>query len=1333
MSLISRYLQGTSFRHQLSIVVAIGVTMLALLSSLVLSWQMDRRLQDNFRQQGERIATNLAKQSRLALVYHSSDNAAEAIHTTMAFPDVIGVEIRTPKNEAIASTVHGISNVALVSPSPQVLAARQALLTFDDDEAWHFVAPVFRRAEVVDSPFEMEQKQDELLGYVRVVQSKATLKRMSRDIFIVNLGVSLGFAFLLLFIIRAMARRLSRPLEQLALAMGRAERGETVGLAELSGPKDIGAMARAFNAMIEALQDRERQLQHSKDEALRFAQIKADFAATVSHEIRTPLNGVIGTLDMLKSSPMPQQQGQLVDLAWESSQYLLDLVNNILDFSRLEAGKLEPEHIEFDLQRLVTGVVHTLSAQAVQKGIELRWQLATEAAKKLIGDPTRLRQILINLAGNAIKFTDTGSVCVEVSRVANGSYRFEVRDTGIGIDAPLLGHIFDSFTQADASTTRRFGGSGLGLSISKQLVTLLGGWIDVESQLDAGSCFFFELPLEEAAAPLQGPLAPMEICPEAPCRVLVVEDNRTNQIIARGMLQMLGAEVGLADNGIAGVAAYQEKGWDLILMDCNMPKMDGYEATAAIRTLESASGRRIPILAMTANTLPADLSKCKAAGMDDHLTKPLTMEVLAEKLRLWLVPGSLPPAPAREAATEVTQSLNRKTLEKLREALGDAISDAIRPFLEDMPGYLETIDQAGTVGDSEALKRTAHAIKGAASNLGAEALSAVAKAIEEHATAGRTDAASPLIDVLHAEYNRVHPVLQAEISSTPATLFSSFDQNMPLVLIVDDDRSTRTTLFHALARANFRVSEAADGLEALHWLQSEVPDVILMDAMMPTMDGFTACAKIKAEPDWKDIPILMITALEDQRSVERAFAAGASDYIPKPIHLSVVNQRVRRIVEATRAERHVRHLAYCDVLTGLPNRRNFSDQLGRALRTSQAKGTHFAVLFLDLDRFKLVNDTLGHEVGDRLLCSAAARIKECIRASDCVSRQGGDEFAILLDDIGTPAAANNAAQKICRSLSQPFQVDDHELFITASIGISLFPNDGTDASTLLRHADTAMYRAKRTNARVRFYESEMDSAISEHVRLESELRHAIERDELVVFYQPVVEAASGKLIGMEALVRWEHPTRGLVSPADFIPVAEETGLILPIGELVLNKACIQAQSWRQSGEYDIYVAVNLSARQIEQGTVVDVVREALHASGLAPSGLVLEITESVLMENAQETVAPLEQLRALGVRLSIDDFGTGYSSFSYLRRFPTDTVKIDQSFVQDMHHDTDARAIVTGIIALAHSLRLKVVAEGVETEDQRNHLHELGCDYLQGYLISKPVPSDVFERVFLTT
>ncbi len=423
------------------------------------------------------------------------------------------------------------------------------------------------------------------------------------------------------------------------------------------------------------------------------------------------------------------------------------------------------------------------------------------------------------------------------------------------------------------------------------------------------------------------------------------------------------------------------------------------------------------------------------------------------------------------------------------------------------------------------------------------------------------------------------------------------------------------------------------------------------------------------------------------------------------------------------------YLAHYDVLTGLPNRQLFIERLGKAVVQAQRNRRSVAVVFLDLDRFKLVNDALGNQVGDALLRAAAGRLTAAVRESDAVCRLGGDEFGLLLDNLSGAAEAESLAQKILDDLEAPFQLEGHELFLTASIGITVCPADGDDAEELIKHADTAMYHAKEQGRNNwQFYRASLNAAVSERLSLENALRKALERRELLVYYQPQVEIGSEKIVGAEALLRWRHPELGLITPERFIHLAEESGLILPIGEWVLREACAQNMLWRSRGLPTLRVAVNLSARQFHQPGLEEKVAQVLEETGLDANCLELELTESLLMQDAPAAVRTLGKLREMGVHLGVDDFGTGYSSLSYLKRFPIDRLKIDQSFVRDIGRDPDAGSIAEAVIALAHSLRMKAVAEGVEDEEQLTYLCSLNCDEVQGYFFSRPLPAELLEE-----
>jgi len=446
----------------------------------------------------------------------------------------------------------------------------------------------------------------------------------------------------------------------------------------------------------------------------------------------------------------------------------------------------------------------------------------------------------------------------------------------------------------------------------------------------------------------------------------------------------------------------------------------------------------------------------------------------------------------------------------------------------------------------------------------------------------------------------------------------------------------------------------------------------------------------------------------------------------------VEQERISRVLEETKD--HFRHAAFHDSLTGLPNRAMFTELLKAEIESSKRTEQHlFAVLFLDLDRFKNINDSLGHTYGDLLLVAFAERLEKVLRPVDTLARFGGDEFAILLSGIADTTDAVRVAERIQSELTQPFDLKRNSQFATSSIGIALSSSGYDRPEDILRDADIAMYRAKENGkARYEMFDSGMHARAVSRLQLESDLRHAVEQKQFAVYYQPIIALETGRLAGFEALVRWNHPRRGIVSPVDFIPVAEETGLIVPIGQFVLEEACKKVREWQinSPGQRALSLSVNLSARQVAQTDLLQRIKGALDQSKLSAHHLKLEITESVVMENAEAAAQMFKQLRSIGVQLSIDDFGTGYSSLSYLHRFPLNYLKIDRSFVMRMATDND-NAIVKTISTLAHNLGMQVIAEGIETEEQHQQLRELGCEYGQGFLFSRPVDCDGALRLIM--
>jgi diguanylate cyclase (GGDEF)-like protein len=567
----------------------------------------------------------------------------------------------------------------------------------------------------------------------------------------------------------------------------------------------------------------------------------------------------------------------------------------------------------------------------------------------------------------------------------------------------------------------------------------------------------------------------------------------------------------------------------------------------------------------------------------------------------------------------------------------------------------------------------------------------------------------------------------------------------PVILVIDDDDQIRRLLLEILGD-RYDCWEVGSAEEALLVLARQSFDLVISDINMGSMSGLELIPHVQSISE--DTIVLMISGQNNIETAIEVLRAGAFDYIMKPFntrHLEVALERAlkqssllkekRRYKDQlekllTKRTAEVNHLAYYDTLTGLPNRTLFEDRLQQAVAVSQRAGKLLGILFISIDQLKKVNDSLGHLSGDELMKQVARRLRSCVMEGDTVARFGGDEFVVMLTQIDGAKDVVEIIGSIRDALHSPFDLDGHELFCTTSVGASLFPCDGKESHSLLKNAGSALYRAKKSGGdNYRFYTDGMNSKASKQFALETSLRHAIDNEELVLHYQPRLAVDSLKITGVEALVRWQHPQLGLLSPAEFIPLAEDNGLIVPIGEWILRTACRQNLEWQERGFPPMRVGVNVSARQFHQQHLAELVLQILEETGLAPEYLDLELTESSIMSNGQATINVLTKLKSMGVTISIDDFGTGFSSLSYLKRLPIDALKIDQSFVRDVTTDRNDAALVMAIVSLAHNLRLHVVAEGVETEEQLRFLNLLRCDEVQGYLFSKPLTAEGLEQL----
>ncbi|MDM8564989.1 EAL domain-containing protein [Candidatus Halobeggiatoa sp. HSG11] len=954
--------------------------------------------------------------------------------------------------------------------------------------------------------------------------------------------------------------------------------------------------------------EREKEIAAQLKEADR---VKDEFLANTSHELRTPLNGIIGIAESLvdgATGQLSKQTNTNLSMIVSSGLRLLNLVNDILDFSKLKKQ-------EFDLQlkavdtRTIAEVVLALSQPLIgNKQVQLINKIPANLPP-INADENRLQQILYNLVGNAIKFTDAGIIRVSAEIVENVKLVISVSDTGIGIPEEKIERIFEAFAQADGSTARIYGGTGLGLAVTQQLINLHHGQMTVKSEVGVGSTFSFSLPISKEKVSEQTNTSQLSVIShqltnddieitnndlQSEFSILIVDDEQVNRQVLINYLSLHNYSLHQVDSGIEALEYLKQEKPDIILLDVMMPHMSGYEVTQKIRTQWQAD--ELPIILLTAKNQVADLVVGLESGANDYLTKPVSKDELLARIKTHL--NILQLKQDRLEAEQKYRNIFENAIEGIFQCTLDGHYLSVNPACISMFGY-ESAEQMYT-----------------------------------------------------------------EIIDIGKQLYFEPQRRIEFIELLATNSNVQDFEYQARCKNG-----------TIIWVKETVHVVRNNENEIKYYEGI-----------------------------------------------------IENITERKQTEEKLRYDATHDQLTGLLNRTSFTDSLTDAIAQDDAV---FAVLFVDLDRFKIVNDSMGHLVGDRLLTDIAERLSKEVTDDNIVARFGGDEFALIFKNIPDLQTLEQNISNILYKLSQPYPLKDETFNTTASIGIALSNSEYKTADEMLRDADTAMYEAKKQGGdKSVIFQPWMRTTIVNMLKMEGDLRKALERDELMVYYQPIISLETHKLIGFEALVRWQHPQQGLITPDSFIPLAEETGLIKELGLWVFETACIQLSSWQQqfTAHSNLGMNINVSPVQLKQPDLIYQIQDIIDKYNIKPDTCRIEITENAMMQNPKTALKILNDLKNLDILLYIDDFGTGYSSLSYLQQFPIDALKIDKSFIQNIDASAKSAQIVNAIIALGKSFDLRIVAEGTENKTQVTMLKAANCHNVQGYFFSKPKDAETIEE-----
>jgi diguanylate cyclase (GGDEF)-like protein len=1601
-----------------ALTVGLALVLTLLISSITQVWQVRR---DNLRVAvsiGEVIGFNAAA----ALLFNDAESGKDILASLRGRSDILAAQLYDAQGAAFAD--YALADYKDAAFPPTLKQAEDELLKRD----FQFMNQVLLHPVI---------QHNDRIGTLRlVIDLKTMWENVLRGLIQISLVIMLAY-LISAFYGRRLSRQIAAPLIRLSKLATQVSSEKNYSVRAIEEGKDeIGQLVQSFNQMIEQVQARDKDLEGQRgwlerevelrtadlrkamEEAQAASIAKSQFLATMSHEIRTPMNGVLGMTELLMNTGLNERQSRLAEKSYRSAKSLLGIINNILDFSKIEAGKLQLIPIDFDARRLLEETVELFAEQAYRKNVELILNIPCDFNLIAHGDSERLRQVLVNLVGNAVKFTEKGEVQLRLSQLDSapdtGSINllFEIIDTGPGIAIAMQRQIFESFTQQDGTITRRYGGTGLGLTISRQLVELMGGQLKLESTQGQGSRFYFSLNLPLSSLTtvpkadiivlkgihvlvvddnvtnrqiLEGQLTQwgakvscvdtgpkalkllhdarhrdihfrlalldwhmpnmdglslakaiqadplisklplimlssesvsfdqeegsdlfgisyfldkpvfqnklldclLELLAKKPvpkteseavatksplifnALILLAEDNLVNQEVTKGFLESIGCTTVITNNGLEAVEAAINKDYDLILMDCHMPELDGFAATQKIREYEASKDKkRTPIIALTADVQKGIETQCQNAGMDSYLSKPFDLEQLQSMLEEWLADvkerqGEIKATSAIEQKIFTADVLDRDTvagLKSVSDAKGLSLFEkASDIYLKTAPICAEKIRSSVNRRNGDEIGKLAHSLKSSSANLGAITLAAQCQALE---TAGRNGDLSE-IDRLYGDFEthfiQVRHALQQErehierntrmAAPSPSEQLSQKMEIGVTILLVDDDETFRLITSETLRDLGYRVLEAKSGNATLQKVKIAQPDLIILDALMDDMDGFETCKALRSMPAMADVPIIMSTGLDDIESINKAYSVGASDFIIKPVNYTVLQYHIQFLLRTSRdtselrgikqqlsaaqkiarlgywiwyveqnkfvvspylaelcgidlslfketldgflaliipedrlkvediiysalegeatdyieyslqtsgreciivcqetalmsgypgkmltgtvqdvsrqkeTERMIHQLAYYDELTGLASRAFYQERIDQIIKCARRSHEQFAFLYLDIDEFKYVNDSFGHNVGDQFLKAIAQRIQSVIRDVDFAARLGGDEFCIIVDNTTNDSPATEVAERCLSEINLPLLLSSHHLKPRVSIGIAMYPQDGENEHDLMKAADAAMYSAKNSGKqRYSYYRPEMTALALKRLHDEQLLREAVEKQQFVLFYQPQVDSTTGVVTGIEALLRWQHPHYGLIAPLEFIALAENLGLIKKIGNWVIETACDQVVQWHQQGMPLFQIAVNLSPLHFRDPQLVETVRDILKKAQIAPHYLVLEVTESVMQ--TQGDLEIFTHLKKLGVKIAIDDFGTGYSSLASLKKLPIDCLKIDKTFVQDLLYDSQTSVLLSAIINISEAMGYDLVAEGVETFEQLIILRDKGCPTIQGYFFSKAVPAN---------